>query len=136
MADLATEQWANAPGDGCFDDCFAAACVRAGFTPRPVIEADTSACTDLVTSGAAVVLAQGTCRPMPGIAMLPITGTPLRWRHYLGWNRTAVADEVADGTLAHATAAYLDTVGNRPRYATWLEQHPRFGALSGAVAAI
>ena len=136
LADLATEQWANAPGDGCFDDCFAAACIRAGFTPRPAIEADTSACADLVTSGAAVVLAQGTCRPMPGIAMLPITGTPLRWRHYLGWNRTAVADEIAEGTLALATAAYVDTLGNRPRYATWLEQHPRLGALTGAGSAV
>ena len=34
LADLAGEQWAVARGDGCFGDCFGAACLRAGFTPR------------------------------------------------------------------------------------------------------
>lgn len=33
LADLRHEQWVAAPGDGCFGDCFAAACARAGFTP-------------------------------------------------------------------------------------------------------
>lgn len=33
LGDLRHEQWVAAPGDGCFGDCFAAACARAGFTP-------------------------------------------------------------------------------------------------------
>ena len=129
LADLAGEQWADAPGDGCFNDCFAAACARAGFTPRPLLETDVSTCFDLVASGAAVVLAQGTCRQVPGIAMLPIAGTPLSWRHYIGWRPGGPAADGGDEVLAHATAAYLGTVGSRPRYAAWIKENPHFGAL-------
>jgi DNA-binding transcriptional LysR family regulator len=134
LAALADEQWANAPGDGCFSDCFATACARAGFTPRQVFETDVSACADLVVTGAAVVLCQGTSRHLPGATMLPIAGTPLRWRHLLGWHPNSPAADVADDVLAHATAAYLETVARRPGYAGWLREHPRFGA-QPAVAA-
>src|SRR6185503_12378736 len=72
LAALAGERWANAPGDGCFSDCFAAACARAGFTPDPALETDVSTCLDLVHSGAAVVLAQGTWRPVPDIVLIPL----------------------------------------------------------------
>ncbi|MFD8591728.1 LysR substrate-binding domain-containing protein [Streptomyces sp. NPDC059637] len=34
LAALADEEWACVPGDGCFADCFTAACARSGFTPR------------------------------------------------------------------------------------------------------
>jgi DNA-binding transcriptional LysR family regulator len=128
LADLAGERWANAPGDGCFSDCFAAACARAGFTPRPILETDVGACVDLVSNGAAVVLAQGTFRPLPGIVMVPIAGTPLRWRHLIGWHPGSTAADAADDVLAHAAAAYLETVGTRPRYEAWLRDNPSFGA--------
>ena len=45
---------AAAPGDGCFADCFAAACARAGFTPRKIYETDIRSCIDLVEAGEAV----------------------------------------------------------------------------------
>src|SRR5688572_29474407 len=48
LADLGEEQWVAAPGDGCFGDCFAAACARAGFTPRKLYETDVSGGIDLV----------------------------------------------------------------------------------------
>jgi DNA-binding transcriptional LysR family regulator len=128
LAALATEQWANVPGDGCFNDCFAAACARAGFTPRRILETDVSACADLVVTGAAIVLGQGTSRHIPGIAMVPIAGTPLRWRHLLGWHPDSPAARAADDVLIHATAAYLETVERRPEYAGWLRGHPDFGA--------
>lgn len=129
LGELAGEQWANAPGDGCFSDCFAAACARSGFTPRHVFETDVGGCLDLLIAGAAVVLCQGTFRQLPGIAMVPIAGTPLSWRHLLGYRSDGVA-YVADDVLAHATTAYLETVGSRPRYADWLREHPRFGVQS------
>jgi DNA-binding transcriptional LysR family regulator len=130
LADLADERWANAPGDGCFTDCFAAACARAGFTPRHIYEMDVGGCIDLVVGGAGVVLCQGTFRQVPGITMVPIAGTPLRWRHLLGWHPDSVAADVADEVLALATAAYQDVISHRPAYAGWLSEHPRFGAQS------
>jgi DNA-binding transcriptional LysR family regulator len=128
LAALATEQWANVPGDGCFNDCFATACARAGFTPRRILETDVSACADLVVTGAAIVLGQGTSRHIPGIAMVPIAGTPLSWRHLLGWHPDSTAALGAGDVLIHATAGYLETVDRRPEYAEWLRGHPAFGA--------
>ncbi|MEU4221923.1 LysR family transcriptional regulator, partial [Actinoplanes sp. NPDC026623] len=86
LAEFAGEKWATAPGDGCFNDCFATACARAGFTPLPPYEMDVGSCIDLVAGGAAVVLCQGTVRPLPGVVALPLEGSPLRWRHLLGWD--------------------------------------------------
>ncbi|MBB5871442.1 DNA-binding transcriptional LysR family regulator [Allocatelliglobosispora scoriae] len=130
LGELAGEQWANAPGDSCFSDCFAAACARSGFTPRHVFETDVGGCIDLLTSGAAVVLCQGTFRQVPGITMVPIAGTPLTWRHLLGYRGDGVEAGVADDVLGHATTAYLETVGSRPWYADWLRDHPELGAQS------
>jgi DNA-binding transcriptional LysR family regulator len=83
LAEFAGERWASAPGDGCFTACFAAACARAGFTPRPPLEMDVGGCIDLVAAGSAVVLCQGTVRAMPGVLPVALTGSPLRWRHLL-----------------------------------------------------
>jgi DNA-binding transcriptional LysR family regulator len=127
LADLAGEHWANAPGDGCFNDCFAAACAREGFTPRAAYEMDVGSCIDLVTSGAAVVLCQGTVRHTPGVVVLPIAGTPLYWRHLLGWDPAGPAARVADEVFDVAVRTYLDIVRQRPRYADWLGAHHRFG---------
>jgi DNA-binding transcriptional LysR family regulator len=128
LAELADEQWANAPGDGCFDECFAAACAREGFTPRHIFETDVSGCVDMVVAGAAVVLCQGTFRQRPGVAMAPIAGTPLRWRHLLGCNPASAAAQGAEAVFGHAVAAYLDVVERSPAYAKWLGDHKGFGA--------
>jgi DNA-binding transcriptional LysR family regulator len=131
LAELADEQWADAPGDGCFNECFAAACARAGFTPRHIFETDTSGCVDLIVAGAAVVLCQGTFRQRPGIAMVPIAGTPLRWRHLLGWLPDGAAAAAVDEVLEHAVATYEDVVSRSPDYVDWLGRHPGFGAGGG-----
>lgn len=131
---LAAEQWVAAPGDGCFGDCFAAACARAGFTPRKMYETDVRGCTDLVESGEAVALCQATFRPLSGLVTRPLAGTPLRWRLLLGWHPEALAAHFAGTVLAHATAAYLDSVARNPQYRAWLRRHPDFGTRQLAAA--
>lgn len=128
LAEMAGAQWAVAPGDGCFGDCFAAACARAGFTPRQIFETDTGGCLDLVERDVAVALCQGTFRPVQGLVKVPIAGTPLRWRHLLGWHPDSRAAEFADEVHRHASAAYLDAVRRSPRYAAFLRDNPRLGA--------
>jgi DNA-binding transcriptional LysR family regulator len=127
LADLAEERWAATPGDGCFGDCFAAACARAGFTPKPMYETDVRDCIDLVEAGRAVVLCRPTWREFPGIRALPFAGAPLRWRHVLGWHPESPAAAIADQVHAHAVGAYQDSLLHNPRYAAWLTEHPRFG---------
>lgn len=125
---LAGEQWVAAPGDGCFGDCFAAACARAGFTPRKVYETDTRGCVDLVEAGEAVALCQAMFRPVPGLVTRPLAEAPLRWRLLLGWHPDAPAARFADEVLDLARVAYTDSLAPHPHYLSWLLRNPSFGA--------
>lgn len=125
LSELADATWAATPGDGCFGDCFAVACARAGFTPRPMVETDVGGCIDLVRSGGAVALCQPTFRGSPGVVVVPLAGAEdLRWRHLIGWRPGSAADRVADEVVAHAQAAYAEAVGFSRTYTAWLRRHP------------
>lgn len=128
LAALGTAHWVAAPGDGCFGDCFAAACARAGFTPRKMYETDVRGGIDLVETGAAVALCQPTFRPVAGLVTRPLAGAPLRWRQLIGWHPESPAAAIADQVLGYATEAYLDSVQRNPAYAQWLSRTPGFGA--------
>lgn len=127
LAELAGEQWAVAPGDSCFGDCFATACARAGFTPRTIYETDVSTCMHLAKVGRAAALCQATFQPAPGIAMVPLADAPLRWRQLLGWHPEGAATQVSASVVEHAKAAHADSVQRSTRYAAWLADNPRFG---------
>ncbi|MDF5755740.1 LysR family transcriptional regulator [Spongiactinospora sp. TRM90649] len=126
---LAQEAWAVAPGDGCFADCFAAACARAGFTPRTIYETDPATCAHLAQVGRAVALCQATFRLTAGVRMLPISGAPLRWRQVLGWHPEAPAAVAAPSIVVHAKAAHMDSVRRSHSYLSWLSVHPGFGTV-------
>lgn len=132
LAALADTRWVAAPGDGCFADCFAAACARAGFTPRKIYETDVRGCIDLVEAGAGVALCQATFRPMTGLVTRPLAGTPLRWRLLLGWHPDSPAAASAGRVLGHAGAAYVDALARIPGYGDWLLCHPGFGVRRAA----
>ncbi len=126
LADLADAGWAATPGDGCFQECFAAACAREGFAPRSLYVADAASCIDLVASGTAVALCQPT-RVLPGLVTKPLAGVPLSWRHLVGWRQDSAAAEFADDLLLTVRLAHGDLVSRSPVYASWLERHPGFG---------
>ncbi|MFC6579582.1 LysR family transcriptional regulator [Planomonospora parontospora] len=127
LGELADEQWTATPGDGCFSDCFAAACARAGFTPKTVYETDVATCMHLATVGRAVALCQATFQPAAGLGLLPLAGAPLRWRQLLGWHPESPVARVAPVIAEHARAAHADAVRRSARYAAWLDGDPRFG---------
>lgn len=110
LAELAAEAWTDVPGDGCFGDCFAAACVRAGFTPACVYETDTASCVHLVQVGRAVGLCRATFPVTPGVVTRPLAGIPLVWRHLLGWHPAAPAAGRAPDVLEHARAAHAQAL--------------------------
>ncbi|MGH3457583.1 LysR family transcriptional regulator [Aeromicrobium sp.] len=126
LAELSSAQWVATTGDGCFGDCFATACARAGFTPRNVYETDVASCVDLVESGGAIALCQAT-RVLPGLVTVPITGTPLRWRHLIGWHPESPVAAFSDAFAQSAVDAYRDLIDRSARYSAWLEEHPSFG---------
>ncbi|GAA3462861.1 LysR family transcriptional regulator [Saccharothrix longispora] len=122
-------QWAVTPGDGCFGDCFVAACSRAGFTPRTMYEVDIGSCIDLASAGDAVALCQPTFRRTPGLTAMPIAGVPLRWRHLVGWDPEGPAAGFGPDVLRHAAEAYREVAERNPRYTAWLPDHPEYGAV-------
>ncbi len=125
LADLADAYWAATPGDGCFTDCFAMECAKAGFSPRTLYETEVASCIDLAASGDAVLLCQPMFREMPGVVPVPLAGAPLRWRQVLGWHRDTGSGEPM---TTYAARAYQDVLDRSPRYTRWLATHPGYGA--------
>ncbi|MFE1442628.1 LysR substrate-binding domain-containing protein [Streptomyces sp. NPDC058739] len=123
LAALAGEEWACVPGDGCFADCFTAACARAGFAPRRMYETDTASCVHLVQVGRAVGLCRATFPPTPGITTRPLAGTPLNWRHLLGWHPATQQPDRAATVLAQARGAHAGAAARSDSYAEWLAVH-------------
>ncbi|MFG2038090.1 LysR family transcriptional regulator [Dactylosporangium sp. NPDC048998] len=124
LAELAEAQWVAAPGDGCFSACHAAACAKAGFTPKVLFETEVRGAIDLIESGDAVGLCQATLRPMAGLTTVPIAGAPLHWRHMLGWLPDGPAADLAGQVWAYAIESYADAARRNERYAAWLGRHP------------
>jgi DNA-binding transcriptional LysR family regulator len=124
LTELADEEWACVPGDGCFGDCFTAACARAGFTPRRMYETDTSSLVHLVQVGRAAGLCRATFPNTPGIITRPLTGTPLTWRHLLGWHRVTQRAETAATVLAQARLAHEGVAARSDSYTEWRAAQP------------
>jgi hypothetical protein len=123
------ERWTTVPGEGCFGDCFSAACARTGFTPSTILETDTVSCVHLVQVGRAVGLCRATMPPTQGIACVPIAGTPLSWRHLIGWHPDSPAAGTAPAVVMHARAAHSEAARRNVRYAQWLATHPQYGTV-------
>ena len=134
LAELADEQWAAGTGDGCLAECFAAACARAGFTPRRVLESDVRGVVDMVGSGLAIGICQPTFRPPAGLTHRPLAGAPLRWRQVLGWHPDSPAAQSAPWLLAMALEAYREAAARNPAYLDWQEHYPHLGVPQLAAA--
>jgi DNA-binding transcriptional LysR family regulator len=129
LAALSDERWAWLPGDGCLYDCFVAACVREGFTPRTGYETDAATCIELSRTGKAVSL----CLPVrrgAGVIVRPIAGAPLRWVQAMVWRAEAVSEAMEDVLLPAAAVAYQELVDDTPAYRDWLANRPTFGLVS------
>ena len=132
LAELAGEQWAACTGDSCLIECFAAACARAGFAPRGVLESDVRGVVDMVESGHAIGLCQPTFRPPAGLICRPLAGAPLRWRQVLGWHPDSPTARVAPRIAAMALESYREAVARNPDYVRWLVDYPALGTLNPA----
>ncbi|MFF0740005.1 LysR family transcriptional regulator [Streptomyces sp. NPDC004111] len=133
LSRLSGECWTDVPGEGCFADCFTAACARAGFTPIQVYETDTASCVHLVQVGRAVGLCRATFPPTPGLVTVPLAGAPLAWRHLLGWHPGAPAAEAARAVAGYTATAYGEAIARSATYTRWLtaDSCPGFGARGG-----
>ncbi|MDG9716973.1 LysR family transcriptional regulator [Streptomyces sp. DH24] len=123
LGELADDAWACVPGDGCFGDCFTAACARAGFAPRRMYETDTASLVHLVQVGRAVGLCRATFPATPGVTTRPLAGTPLLWRHLLGRHPASQPPDLAATVLAQARHAHAAAATRSTGYTDWLASH-------------
>ncbi|MCZ1012922.1 LysR family transcriptional regulator [Streptomyces noursei] len=122
LADLADSAWFVTPDDGAgWPGVFYAACRSAGFTPTAVHEflGDQLQLQSMIAEGLGVAVVQATLRPIPGVIVKPLIGTPLWCRYVLAWRRESLAAEIADTLVGSASAAYRALSAQSPHLRTW-----------------
>lgn len=125
LSDLADDAWFLTPDDGAgWPGVFYTACEAAGFTPAAVHEflGDRLQLQDMIADGLGVSVVQATIRPISGVLVKPLTGTPLWCRYLLAWRRESLTDEVAETLFRSATASYRDLIGRSPHFQAWVSQ--------------
>ncbi|WP_278236328.1 LysR family transcriptional regulator [Isoptericola sp. AK164] len=122
LGELASEYWLSAPGEGCFERCFVAACVRSGFTPREVSETERASAIEQVRGNHAVGLVQPLLLDQPGVTPVALEGEPLAWTQYVGWRRDAASRFDVDVVQAAAHEAHRQAVERTPAYARYLAE--------------
>ncbi|NUR29917.1 MAG: LysR family transcriptional regulator [Catenulispora sp.] len=122
LADLADDAWFVTPDDGAgWPGVFFTACQVAGFHPPTVHEffGDRSQLHAMIAEGLGVAAVQATFAPSDGVAVKPLTGTPLWCRYLLAWRVGALDDVVVDSIYRSAAAAYRDLIVYAPHLQDW-----------------
>lgn len=122
LGDLADDDWFVTPDDGAgWPGVFYAACEEAGFAPATVhtFLGDTLQLQNMIADGLGVAVVQATTRPVPGVLVKPLTGTPLWCRYVLAWRRDTVSEELAETLFATASASYRELIGQAGHFHAW-----------------
>lgn len=122
LAELADDVWFLTPDDGAgWPSVFYGACRSAGFTPAAVNEflGDQLHLQNMIADGLGVSMVQATTRPIPGVVVKPLAGTPLWCRYVLAWRRQSVTEEVVETLFGSAAAAYRNLIAQAPHYLAW-----------------
>ena len=122
LAELAGDAWFLTPDDGAgWPGVFYTACAEAGFTPAAVHEflGDQLQLQHLIAEGIGVSVVQATLRPVPGVVVKPLAGTPLWCRYLLAWRRASVPEELAESLFGAASASYRDLIARAPHFQAW-----------------
>ena len=122
LADLAEDAWFLTPDDGAgWPGVFYTACAAAGFSPVAVHEflGDQLQLQSMIADGLGVSVVQATLRPIPGVVIRPLVGTPLWCRYVLAWRHDAVAEDVVEALFHSAASAYRELAGRSPHLSAW-----------------
>ncbi len=128
LADLAEDPWFVTPDDGAgWPGVFYAACAAVGFAPALVHEflGDRHQLQDMIAEGLGVCLVQATTRPIPGVIVRPLLGTPVWCRYLLAWRMESVTEELVSTLFDTASASYRSLVDRVPHYQAWAARSHR-----------
>lgn len=124
LADLADADWVvSSCGDGC-RVVFREMCMAHGFEPRISHDVDVTASREgLVVGGHGVTLVQPTRAQRPGLAIRPLTGSPMVVRHALAWRADGPAAACAPELGTRLSAEYWRVAERNPGYRAWLSHN-------------
>ncbi|RAG86139.1 LysR family transcriptional regulator [Streptacidiphilus pinicola] len=92
--------------------------------PRTPYEAEGRQLVEIVRAGLAVSFCQATFIEVPGVAVRPLAGSPVWYRHVLAWHDVGQFAAHCDEIVSRVGAGYLAVCARAPVYARWRERHP------------
>lgn len=121
LSELAAEAWFVTPDDGAgWPEVFYEACERSGFRPVQTHEfLDEKNMQRMIVAGVGVSACQPTMKPIYGMVVKPLAGTPIRYRQLLAWRRDSPAGPLASALHLLATEAYRELVTQTAHYHAW-----------------
>jgi DNA-binding transcriptional LysR family regulator len=125
LADLAEQSWVLTPLDVDREyDMFAAACGRAGFSPRVDHYLTGVHNLEVVRSGEAIGLTYAVSR-YRGVATRPLVGSPIRIRHMLITEQQSPLVAHLEKLARYVLDNYAETAASQPTYAAWLDKYDK-----------
>ncbi|MEE1788695.1 LysR family transcriptional regulator [Streptomyces sp. SP17BM10] len=126
LDELADEDWVSPrPDDDRVREYWSTTFHATGHRMRTVHEAEGRLLMELVRSGGAVSLCQATYEELPGIAVRPITGDPLWYRHLIAWHQAGPVAALETALVEHVRAAHRVAAERSPVYQRWLRAAAR-----------
>ncbi|WP_369185337.1 LysR family transcriptional regulator [Streptomyces sp. Y1] len=124
LADLAEEDWAAPrPDNDRIREYWSSTLLVLGHRLRVVHEAEGRLLLDIVRHGHAVSFCQATFEEVPGIAVRPIVGSPLSYRHLLAWHEEGPLAASGPALVRDVVAAYEAACGRSAVHRRWRERH-------------
>ncbi|GAA0670483.1 LysR family transcriptional regulator [Kitasatospora atroaurantiaca] len=124
LDELADADWASPPPD---DDrvreYWSTTFLATGQRMRTAHEVEGRLLLEVVRSGHAVSLCQATFEEVPGIAVRPIAGSPLWYRHLLAWHRAGPLTHLGPALARRAGETHRAAASRSPAYRRWLQNH-------------
>ncbi|MET9373837.1 LysR family transcriptional regulator [Streptomyces sp. NPDC003035] len=126
LTQLLDEDWAAPRPDGDRTrEYWSSAChALADRAPHVPYEAEGRQLVELVRAGLAVSLCQATFIEVPGVAVRPLAGHPLWYRHLLAWHHDGPLARHTTEILRRVTDGYREACAQSGTYTRWRERQP------------
>ncbi|CAL9493768.1 hypothetical protein SUDANB95_03272 [Actinosynnema sp. ALI-1.44] len=125
LARLADRDWVSPPEDVLGNRLRVfTACAEAGFTPRLTHRANEASTAWALVANGAVAFAQPHSPSRDGVAVRPLTGSPLMVDLLLATRNEGPAAGRAHEVYLCAARAYRDLLPRNPHYEKWWAAHP------------
>ncbi|WP_283135330.1 LysR family transcriptional regulator [Rhizohabitans arisaemae] len=137
LRDLAAAEWALPPlVESRHREYFWETCREYGFSPNIAYSVSFAVVLDLIAAGRCIAMFQATHREHPGIALRPLAGSPLRFRHVMGWREGSPIAKHAADLVREAMRVYWTEALRAPVHLSWLKRHGPLPQPPGAYAAL